>query len=101
MKRGDPKPSETEDLARLREFLNAWDPYCLIAGGAPENEFDSERADIYQALKSGGIASEAELGRRIATIFRRAFDSSFTPENCADLAQSIWSWWQERTSDQS
>ncbi len=90
-----------EDLARLREFIHAWDPGGLIAGGAPENELDSEGAQVYGALTSEAVQSEAELARRIAAIFRRTFDSSFTPENCADVARSIWRWWQERTPDQS
>jgi hypothetical protein len=90
-----------EDLARLREFIHAWDPGGLIAMGVPENEFDTQRAQLYGALTSGAVQSEAELGKRVAAIFQGAFDSSLTPENCADVAQSIWSWWQERTSDQS
>ncbi len=90
-----------EDLARHREFLHAWDPCGLIAEGAPESEFDAEGAQIYGALTSGAVQSEAELAGRRAAIFRRAFDSSFTPESCADVAQSIWSWWEERTSEQS
>jgi hypothetical protein len=68
--------------------------------GVPEDEFDTQRAQLYGALTSGAVQSEAELARRIASIFQ-GFDSSFTPENCADVAQSIWSWWQERTPDQS
>jgi hypothetical protein len=69
--------------------------------GVPEDEFDTQRAQLYGALTSGGVRSEADLGRRIAALFGGFFDSSLTPENCADVAQSIWDWWQERTSGQS
>ena len=86
--------SIADDLTKLRGFLNAWDPYSLIGSGAPEDEFDSERDRIYAALTSGAVQSEGALAYRIATVFKKSFDDSFTAENCAEAAKSIWNWWQ-------
>ena len=84
------------DLAYLRTVLNAWDPYSLIRGGAPEDEFDMERGRICDALVSGEARSAESLAGRIATIFEESFGGGFTASNCAGIAHTIWEWWQAR-----
>jgi hypothetical protein len=85
----------TKDLAKLRELLNAWDPYSLIRFGTPENEFDPERDEIYGALTSGTVQSQQALAGRIAAIFQKWFDDSYTVQNCSDIARQIWNWWRD------
>jgi len=88
-----------EDLLRIRELLNAWDPCHLIEMGAPEDEFDSEAAAIYRSLGRGRVHSEEQLARLIASVFRSQFsDRGFTVGSCGDIAQRIWSWWVGRTA---
>ena len=83
-----------EDLAKIREVVNAWDPCGLIASEAPEDEYDSEVRDIYRVLRSGQAQSEEELSRRIAAILTEWFGHEFAAASCSEVAQKIWSWWQ-------
>jgi hypothetical protein len=88
-----------EDLATLRGFLNAWDPYGLVVQGLPEDEWDRERREIYRALTSGDTKSGEELADRIAAIFEKSLGSGFTPENCSEIAHTIWSWWHDKQGE--
>jgi hypothetical protein len=83
-----------EDLAKIRELLNAWDPIGLIALEAPEDEYDPEVRAIYRVLRSGKAQSGEELSPRIAAILNEYFGAKFAAENCSDVAKNIWSWWQ-------
>ena len=87
---------EREAMAAIMEALNAWDPYRLIAGGAPRDEFEPEAANIYSALAAGGVDSEQELARLIAAVFEKWFGETFTAEECAAAARVIYAWWPER-----
>jgi len=87
---------EAEHLAKLREFLNAWDPYGLLAQGAPEDEWDGERSKIYSALTRGEIGSSEALADRMAAIFDNSLGGGFTAEECSEVARAIWNWWQAR-----
>jgi hypothetical protein len=88
-------PNETAaDLAFLRRVLNEWDPYGLVAQGAPEDEFDSEREEIYRALVSGEVRSESALAERIFAIYTEWLGNVFTLEECSSVARKIWPWWE-------
>ncbi len=84
------------DLAFLRRVLNEWDPYGLVGQGAPEDEFDSERKEIHQALVSGEIRSEGALAERILAIYTDLLGDVFTLEECFAVAHKIWPWWQAK-----
>jgi len=83
-----------EALAKLRESLNAWDPKLLIEAGAPEDEYDPEAREIYHALTSGDVESEAALAICIAAIFAKWFGDPVTAEMCSGVAHTIWSRWR-------
>lgn len=90
---------ESDDLARLRELISAWDPYALLSGGAPQDEFDSEIAQIHRALIGGRMHSAEQLADYIAMVFRASFgEGSWTSSNCMEVAGRIWNWWRGRTA---
>ncbi len=90
-------PGETAaDLTFLRTVLNEWGPYCPVRQGAPEDEFDSERERIHQALVSGEVKSQAALAEHILAIYTDMFGDVFTPEECFAVAHKIWPWWQAK-----
>ena len=47
----------------VREVVHAWDPYCLIAHGAPRDEFDHEVACVVAQIPRIDSAFDAALAR--------------------------------------
>jgi hypothetical protein len=93
---GPLSPEACSAFAKVKGFLDAWDPYCLVSGGAPGDQFEPEASAVAQALASRKVQSEHELAAYIADLFAEWYDSSFTPQNCLPVAHRIWSWWQKR-----
>jgi hypothetical protein len=77
----------------VASVINAWDPYRLIGGGGPSDEFEAEIAALVPRIRH--IHSEEDAAREIATVFARAFDSTFTPEACAKVGAQLYSRLQE------
>ena len=73
----------------VASVINAWDPYSLIEGGSPSDEFEAEVAELVPRIRQ--IHSEADAAREIASAFANAFDSSFTPEACASVGAQLYS----------
>ncbi|BCR05049.1 hypothetical protein DESUT3_21180 [Desulfuromonas versatilis] len=72
----------------VRSEIIKWDPYELIQGGAPDDEFDQEIAQIVAKLEN--ITLENDLKTIIAGIFSKTFESEhFTPIECGDVANKI------------
>lgn len=57
----------------VREVVHAWDPYRLIAGGAPDDEFDHEIASVVAQIPR--IRSARDASHALS----RVFSSSFGP----------------------
>jgi Domain of unknown function (DUF1871) len=77
----------------VASVINAWDPYCLIEGGSPSDEFEAVIAALVPRIRH--IHSEEDAAREIATVFVRAFDPAFTPEACAKVGAQLYSRLQE------
>lgn len=58
-----------------RELLREWDPYSLIAGGAPDDEFDAEAAQLVSRIPQIHSATDA------AVALSQVFSAAFTPED--------------------
>jgi len=72
------------------QALNEWDPYELIEGGAPENEFTEEATRIAANIKK--IETPTELANVISDVFSRSFDSDvFSVAECLPVASRIFS----------
>jgi hypothetical protein len=70
--------------------LSDWDPYALLAGGAPSDEFHPEAAKI--ALRVGKIGSASEAAVAISEVFSSAFSEPelFTPYACKDAGEKLF-----------
>lgn len=69
-------------LSITRQTLREWDPYSLIGGGAPDDEFDSEAAQFVARVP--GIQSPTEASLALSEIFSEAFTAEdFSPAACA------------------
>jgi hypothetical protein len=80
----------------VRAEISAWDPYALLAGGAPVDEFDAEVSEIVAGL--AGTRTAGELASLVANVFRASFDdSSFDVATCSDVASRIMRALDERS----
>lgn len=73
----------------IKKIINEWDPYNLISGGAPDNEFESEIIEIIFKIK--GKNDIKDIAYIISDIFINSFDKHdlFSVENCMDIANKI------------
>ena len=70
--------------------IRAWDPYCLIAEGAPSDEFDSEIAKITARVR--GFHSAADVARAVSDVFSASFGPGerFSESDCSEPADQIF-----------
>jgi len=85
--------STTEDYERavavVRGVLHEWDPYALLAGGAPADEFDHEVAQL--VARSRGMESRADAARAVSEVFSESFEARhFTLESCTDVGNRLF-----------
>jgi hypothetical protein len=72
----------------VSEIINAWDPYSLLAGGAPADEFKSQITQI--ASRTHEIHTVADTARLISDVFSRSFDANdFSMDACRDVAEAL------------
>jgi hypothetical protein len=89
------KQRETQNQ-ELSIIINNWDPYGLIAGGAPKDEFESEVAQILDQLD--GKKSLAAVTNIISKVFSKNFEPKwFTKDKCEEVANEVYQWWQSQT----
>jgi hypothetical protein len=73
----------------VRSIINEWDPYSLLAEGAPDDEFEGEIASIVRQLPR--IRSNNDMILAISTVFSSAFESErFRPEDCAEVGARLF-----------
>jgi hypothetical protein len=75
-------------IAVTREVLHAWDPYDLISGGAPADEFDDEVARMVARLPK--IAGPEDAGRHVEEIFVAQFGVGVLDRKEADAIGERW-----------
>ena len=75
--------------AIVRAAILEWDPYGLINGGAPEDEWDSEILQIVG--KVHGIIAAAEAAATISDVFSNAFQPErFEKQDCAEVGRRLF-----------
>ena len=68
--------------------IRKWDPYSLIAGGAPANEFDPQVSSLMTYVDK--FRSREDVVNALSAVFSRAFDpAKFTPAYCAAPGSEI------------
>ena len=73
----------------VRGVIHEWDPYSLLAGGAPDDEFDSEIKAVVRQLHRIRSANDA------SHVISRVFSSSFEPEvfqfeHCQSVGERLY-----------
>jgi hypothetical protein len=85
MKKADYKRA----LQVVGSVVRKWDPYSLIAGGSPEDEFDSEIASVVAQIPRTKTEKEATL--TLSRVFSAAFESDrFTPDKCREAGKRLF-----------
>ncbi len=74
----------------VRRVVHDWDPYGLLSGGAPKDEFDREIAAVVRQIHRIHGPQDA------AHVFSRVFGSSFErerfePEHCREVGDTLYS----------
>ncbi len=73
----------------VREVIDAWDPYALLAGGAPKDEFTEEIDLIVRHLPE--IKSEEDAIKAISDVMTSAFvPKDFTPDKCSVVGKKLF-----------
>jgi hypothetical protein len=76
-------------LQVVGSVVREWDPYSLIADGAPADEFDSEIAGVVAQIPR--IKTEKEAVLALSRVFSSAFEAArFTPEKCAEAGKKLF-----------
>ncbi|OMF37558.1 hypothetical protein BK133_05775 [Paenibacillus sp. FSL H8-0548] len=71
----------------LTEVINNWDPIGLLAGGAPQNEYDIEISQIVQ--KSITCTNEIELAKLIYRVFNDMMGVKLDHLSCLNQAFTV------------
>lgn len=73
----------------IGDVIRAWDPYSLIAEGAPADELDGQIAKI--AARVPTFCSSSDVAQAISAVFSASFGSeSFSAADCSSQAEQIF-----------
>ena len=73
----------------VTSVIHQWDPYSLIAGGGPADEFDSEIASVVSQIPR--IKSERDATLALSRVFSSAFEADgFGPDACAAAGTQLF-----------
>jgi len=76
-------------LQVVGSVVRKWDPYSLIASGAPADEFASEIASVVAQIPR--IKTEEEAVLALSRVFSSAFDAvRFSPENSSEAGKKLF-----------
>src|SRR5262245_37036008 len=76
-------------LQVVGSVVHEWDPYGLLAGGAPADEFDSEIAAVVTQIPR--IKTEKEAVLALSRVFSSAFEAErFTPDDCTEAGKRLF-----------
>lgn len=83
------KAAYNRALRLVGAVVREWDPYSLIAAGAPADEFDSEIASVVGQLPR--IKTEKDAVVVLSRVFSAAFDAEqFEPEKCTEAGKRMF-----------
>jgi hypothetical protein len=72
----------------VREAIHRIDPYALLAGGSPDDEFDSEIISIVGQLQRCG--SGKDIAHAIARVLTSSFGEKFEPSEFETEGEHIY-----------
>ena len=77
------------------DVIRKWDPYGLLAGGAPRDEWNSEISSLVAQISRMRSASDAAAA--VSRVFASSLEcNSFTPDACAEVGADLFARLQER-----
>jgi hypothetical protein len=77
------------------DVIRKWDPYQLLAGGAPRDEWDSEISSVVAPIPR--IHSASDAAAAVSRVFASSLDpSAFTADTCSDVGAELFTRLQER-----
>ena len=85
-----PPRDRSDVLEVVTRVVHSWDPYGLLAGGCPADEFDSEiRAVCRQTSR---IRSAIDAAHVLSRVFRSSFNDNerFSPEACKQSGEALY-----------
>jgi hypothetical protein len=69
--------------------INEWDPYGLIGGGAPDDEFDGEIRSIVRQL--GRVHSAEDATHAVSRVFSSSFEvEKFGLDACRAVGKKLY-----------
>ncbi len=78
----------------VRKVIHGWDPYHLLEGGAPEDEWDREIIQIVGRVDR--IHSAIDASAVVSEVFTAAFHpEGFGQEDCAEVGRKLFTALQE------
>jgi hypothetical protein len=76
-------------LQLIGEIIRAWDPYRLLAAGAPRDEFDGDIARL--ATHIPRIRTADDAARAISSVFSDAFGpEDFQLDRCREVGRILY-----------
>ncbi len=73
----------------VADVINSWDPYDLISGGAPCDEFDSEIRSVVSQIPR--IANSNDAVHAVSRVFSSAFDHEhFGVDGCREVGEELY-----------
>lgn len=76
-------------LRVVSDVVRRWDPYGLLAGGCPPDEFDSEIAAVVTQVPR--IHSASDAAHALSRVFSSSFEPErFQPEDCAEPGVDLY-----------
>ena len=79
----------------VRGVIHGWDPYGLLAGGSPSDEFDGEIRAVVGQL--GRVRSPLDAAHAISRVFSSSFESElFKVEHCREVGKRLYQTLVER-----
>jgi hypothetical protein len=75
-------------LTICRNAVAQWDPFSLLAAGAPTDEYDLEISSLVPKLRNARTPSDIAIA--IAEVFGSTFGAAVVPDECAIVAAEIY-----------
>jgi len=71
----------------VKKHIDAYDCYCLLEGGAPKDEFDSESYKISERISC--LSTPEKIAKITAMIFQKSFGGEEKPGYFLEMAKAI------------
>ena len=73
----------------IKECIDRWDPYNLLAQGCPDDEFDWESLMVRERINKD--SSLEEINTAVSVVFSKQFEPQyFQPYQCRDVSEEIF-----------